>query len=76
MDVLFKLTELGFLNCFEVLWSKVGAFNYGRSLSLSVNKYQKEPPRLLGKFAYIWRSGDLPSLKRLIYVVLMFYRHY
>lgn len=44
MYVLFKLTEMRFLNYFEMLWSKVEVFVYGRSLSLSVinNKYQKK----------------------------------
>lgn len=49
--MLFKLPELVFLNYFEVLWSKVEVFVYGRSLSLSVNKNEKEPCRLFEKFA-------------------------
>lgn len=53
--MLLKLTEMGFLNYFEVLWSKVGVFVYGRSLSLSVNIRKN----LVDSWKSLLVSGDL-----------------
>ena len=50
----------------------VGHFHF----QLLIISIRKKPCRPLEKFAFIWRSGSLPSLKRLIYVVLRFYRQY
>lgn len=64
MGVLFNLSEMGFLNYFEVLWSKVWCLSrvdhfHFQLISVGNN--------LVG--SYIWWPGDLTGLRRLMYMI-------